>query len=428
VAARGNELDSLFSKMASTADRIEATLLRNAEQRTRRIKQHRATIQPLVDWQNDRMINREAIVSSYNIDLDNTSPKKKIELIANILHDFAMDRSMYPIPPQSAIYKEMDDDLADWLLRFIADPLGTSPNHAALVLDTQSNAKKGDMQIYVRMRKERNYWKDLEEFMEQFPAFAPDIEPKILQNQGDEVWSHYIGQTIRQTPAGRLEEDDGARVGKQITSLFKRWMEATKDRPYSSYEVISWRESWRDPVNPDSDTLDVQNQWLSTPRYWVKEYLLVLASGKSGFNSAAGGLPQVMHLPSPDVLRILSKVHHARNLPTAQPDRNQDPASADSLPEEMQVKVRNHFRTMVSTFEQLEANEQSRGIISPSAQEIAVENLLHTRDVLLIGKDITVQDAKGVSSWWNDYAGPSPKLWHWLVDWTRCDPKNLVPR
>jgi hypothetical protein len=83
---------------------------------------------------------------------------------------------------------------------------------------------------------------------------------------------------------------------------------------------------------------------------------------------------------------------------------------------------------MVSTFEQLEANDQSRGIISPSAQEIAVENLLHTRDVLLIGKDITVQDAKGVSSWWNDYAGPSPKLWHWLVDWTRCDPKNLVPR
>ena len=83
------------------------------------------------------MINRESVVSSYNADLGlhNTShtlppsPKDKIELVANVLHDVAIGRSMYPIHCQSAIYKEMDHDLADWLLRFIVNPLGTFRSH-----------------------------------------------------------------------------------------------------------------------------------------------------------------------------------------------------------------------------------------------------------------------------------------------------------
>ena len=45
--------------MAETTGRIAVALLRNGEQQTQRIKQHRATIQPLVDWQIDQMINRE---------------------------------------------------------------------------------------------------------------------------------------------------------------------------------------------------------------------------------------------------------------------------------------------------------------------------------------------------------------------------------
>lgn len=402
--------------MATPTDRVEATLLRNAEQRTQRIKQHRITIQPLVDWQIDRMINREAIVSSYDIDLENTSPTKKIDLIASILHDFAVDRSMYPVPIQSTIYEEMDEDLADWLLRFIIDPLGTSPNHPALVSD-EGDANKGDSQVYIRMRKEKSYWKDLEEFMEDFPAFAPDIEPKILQNQGEEVWSHYIGQTIRTTPEGRLEEDEGARVGKETTSLFKRWVEATKDRPYTSYEIISWR----DPATTNSNDIDAQNQWLSTPCHWLKEYLLVLASGKSGFNSAAGGLPQVEHMPSPDVLRTLSKVYHARNLSTTQPGNGFDAASVDPPPA-LQAKVRDHVQKMVSTFKALGAN-----VISPAAQKWVTANLLQTKDVLLLGKDITAHDSQGVSTWWNEYAGPAPKLWRWQNEWTRCNPRD-VPR
>jgi len=43
---------------------------------------------------------------------------------------------------------------------------------------------------------------------------------------------------------------------------------------------------------------DAQDQWLLTPRYWLKENLLVLAGGRSGFNLAAGGLPQLVHILS----------------------------------------------------------------------------------------------------------------------------------
>ena len=211
------------------------------------------------------------------------------------------------------------------------------------------------------------------------------------------------------------------------------WLEFTKIS-YKIYEFLAFKTP-----KPESFTGTEKDLWLASPHLWEYEYGLVLASRRASLNSAPGGLPQVVYQPSetfqkiadlthasldpPSVMTVPAEVDHDPSVTTFPVEEDQerlDRPSVMTVPfeedqERLEMVMKAHYREMKSTFVQ-------RGLISEDALQKAVyqatnvvfDSQSKTSGLLLVCKDITRQDAEGLSDWWNDYSGPAPKLWRRL--------------
>jgi hypothetical protein len=128
---------------------------------------------------------------------------------------------------------------------------------------------------------------------------------------------------------------------------------------------------------------------------------------------------QVLQMPSAPVIQVVKNFH---TIKTTERIENSSPSSVEPTSPAHKQKIARHYAGMVSTYTKL----GRRGIVSKQAVRNAVEMAAVNHPVLIIGKDITVEDAKGESTWWNDKAGPGPKLYRWATDWARGD--GSVPR
>jgi hypothetical protein len=214
---------------------IESAIRRGEDPRLQARNERRntniSTIRPLVEWEIERVESRARIVRHHMRRAPKSNLAQKIELIALLLGEIAHDRQLYPISPLDAVYTEMEEDLADWLLAFIGNPNSTSPEHPALCGDEQE-VEVGTMQVYLRCRREgspADYAEEMTRFIEKHPAYEPDVAPKMESlpigsaTNGEPVYSWYAGQTIRTTPLGRMEDDDVSRyVGVVFSRLVRR--------------------------------------------------------------------------------------------------------------------------------------------------------------------------------------------------------------
>ena len=122
----------------------------------------------------------------------------------------------------------------------------------------------------------------------------------------------------------------------------------------------------------------------------------------------------MLYMPSPSVVKVISSFH-ARS----QPSSKQASQSLDQVQASVDHAVDQHYTGMVSTFRKFQhLDGMRRGIVFEKAIKHAIKMAARrSRGVVIIGKDITLDDSKGKSTWWNDAAGPGPKLWRWAHDW-----------
>ena len=247
------------------------------------------TLKPLADWQTQRMRNRAMIVRKHTENLNLSSSEVK-GAISRILFDIAVDRQLYPIPVNSPFYNKMDTNFAFWFLSFIMSPYTTSPDHPALKQssNTRESEEVGWSKYYIRFRKETraDLVANLEGFLKEYPAYAPEIEPKLLHLQdldskATDLYTHYVGYTTKEDVRDREREDRWTGG----SSLLRNWTKSGS--PYEVYEIVSLRQKQ-----------DAGEGWLNSPQLWIAEYLLEMASSKTGFNSSVGGVPQVSPLQS----------------------------------------------------------------------------------------------------------------------------------
>ena len=257
-------------------DRLANQLRRQEKTKIAKMNRCKETLKPLVDWQKERMRNRAKIIKKHTEHLNLASIKS---IIAKILFDIAIDRQLFPIPIDSPFYKNMDTTFAYWFLSFIISPFTTSPNHPSLTRSTRQS-EEPSLKYYIRFRKELDVDASLTSFLKEHPAYAAEIEPKLLHLDGLEsadadLYTHYVGYTSK-CDINHRERDDQRQHGD---TLFTHWLKS--GTAYEVYEVTGFRQS---AGNED---------WLGSPQLWIPEYILEMASSKTGFNSSVGGMPQV---------------------------------------------------------------------------------------------------------------------------------------
>ena len=218
-----------------------------------------------------------------------------------------------------------------------------------------------------------------------------------------------------------------------FTTWIKRFTEADAFTCYEFIELGQDVSNTKQPHIPGKDACEAppritpQDIWLSRRDLQDLEHMVVLAGKLGSMNSAPGGLAQrnylapndlaERHFPTPFVHEFAGDASKPtelveKHLPTTSVHELADDASVSTALAQEVIDLYMQMRPFWIELE--ETNGESYGVVSKEVATLQAKQALGDGVFLLLGKEITVRDSSGNSTFWSTNAGPGPQLWHHL--------------
>ncbi|GHJ87526.1 hypothetical protein NliqN6_3928 [Naganishia liquefaciens] len=305
----------------------------------------------------------------------------------------------------------------DCLIRLAVDPLSAEVlRHPALELMPPIPESAATFQMYVRVHP--TTLGEATTAMETLRTQRMNHSPRLIvmldelaerrQDEEDQLVEVYGGVTFRDVET-RLEEDQ-----VEGRALFRRRL-ALEPKP--NFRSLRFKELCIVVEDASDGDGDLTSLWHAHPELWDLEVLLIGCLGQASWNSAYGGATVLrFEIPPSDGSMLQHVVQHFNVKTIAVPTTTEVMIQLDRI----QSAIKGHFQEQLHFY-----RLRGQGAVSERAAERAAEYAgaicpahLDANNTLSIrmAMDITLRDAKGLSTFWGVDAGNGPRRYRDAID------------